>query len=100
MADALKENSTCNACHALVQQADFLAERLTVLLLLAPKHVWNSIQNGSVLVSAPLAPSLERMLKYANFNSDISRVSLIMLILFTKGNSSVIDHTMCMPKNT
>lgn len=63
--DALKENSTCNACHALVQQADFLAERLTVFLLLAPKHVWNSIQNSSVLVSAPMALSLKRMLEYA-----------------------------------
>ncbi|KAK9904893.1 hypothetical protein WJX75_005037 [Coccomyxa subellipsoidea] len=59
--DALKENSTCNACHALVQQADFLAERLTVFLLLAPKHVWNSIQNSSVLAEVgklmEIAPS-------------------------------------------
>lgn len=74
----MKENSTCNACHALVQQADFLAERLTVFLLLAPKHVWNSIQNSRILVSAPMALSLKRMLEYVYHKSD-SRVSLFML---------------------
>ena len=52
MEDALKQNPPCNACHALAEHADLLAERLTIFLLLAPKHVWDSIQDNSVLVSA------------------------------------------------
>lgn len=48
--DALMAGSTCDACLLNPKQADLLAERLTIFVLLAPKEVWDNIQDANARV--------------------------------------------------
>ncbi len=48
--DALMVGTSCDACHVQAEQSNFLAERLSIFLLLAPKEVWDNIQDVNARV--------------------------------------------------
>lgn len=48
--DALMNGSSCDACLSQPKQANLLVERLVIFLLLAPKEVWDNIQDASARV--------------------------------------------------